>query len=63
MTTTFPGESAEYRAARDLLPAHETDLRRITEAVAAERRALPPGGVVPEDYVFRSAGGRGGSGG
>jgi predicted dithiol-disulfide oxidoreductase (DUF899 family) len=57
LTTTFPGESSEYRAARDRLLAHETDLRRITEAVAAERRALPPGGVVPEDYVFRSAGG------
>jgi predicted dithiol-disulfide oxidoreductase (DUF899 family) len=26
------------------------------EAVAEARRALPPGGVVPEDYVFRGAG-------
>ncbi len=26
------------------------------EAVAAARRALPPGGVVPEDYVFRGRG-------
>jgi predicted dithiol-disulfide oxidoreductase (DUF899 family) len=57
MTTTFPGESVEYRAARDRLLAHEVDLRRITEEIAAERRALPPGGVVPEDYVFRSADG------
>jgi predicted dithiol-disulfide oxidoreductase (DUF899 family) len=27
-------------------------LRRQIEAVAAQRRALPPGGEVPEDYVF-----------
>jgi predicted dithiol-disulfide oxidoreductase (DUF899 family) len=56
MTISFPGESAEYRAARDRLLEHERDLRRATEAVAAARRALPPGGVVPEDYVFRGAG-------
>jgi predicted dithiol-disulfide oxidoreductase (DUF899 family) len=31
-------------------------LRRATEAVAASRRALPPGGPVPEDYVFQGAG-------
>ena len=49
---SFPGESAEYRAARERLLQSEIALRRQTEAVAAERRALPPGGVVPEDYVF-----------
>ena len=48
----FPGESAEYRAARDQLLEAEIALRRQTEAVAAQRRALPPGGQVPEDYVF-----------
>jgi len=48
----FPGESAEYRAARDRLLEAEIALRRQTEAVAAQRRALPPGGPVPEDYVF-----------
>jgi predicted dithiol-disulfide oxidoreductase (DUF899 family) len=48
----FPGESAEYRAARDRLLAAEVALRRQAEAVAAERRALPPGGLVPEDYLF-----------
>src|SRR5687767_14530526 len=26
------------------------------EAVAAARRELPPGGVIPEDYVFQGAG-------
>ncbi|MGZ6040527.1 MAG: DUF899 family protein [Phenylobacterium sp.] len=48
----FPGESAAYRAARDRLLEAEIALRRQTEAVAAQRRALPPGGVVPQDYVF-----------
>jgi predicted dithiol-disulfide oxidoreductase (DUF899 family) len=56
MSITFPGESAEYRAARDRLLAQEIELRRAMEAVAATRRALPPGGVVPEDYVFRGSG-------
>jgi predicted dithiol-disulfide oxidoreductase (DUF899 family) len=57
MTVTFPGESAEYRAARDRLLAQEAELRRATEAVAAARRALPAGGRVPEDYVFQGASG------
>ena len=52
MGITFPGESAEYRAARDRLLAQEIELRRAMEAVAAARRALPPGGAVPEDYAF-----------
>lgn len=54
---TFPGESAEYRAARDRLLQQEVELRRAMEAVAEARRQLPPGGVVPEDYVFQSAAG------
>src|ERR671936_2300174 len=49
----FPGESEEYRAARNRLLEQEIELRRLTEAVAAARRALPPGGAVPEDYVFQ----------
>jgi predicted dithiol-disulfide oxidoreductase (DUF899 family) len=53
MTITFPGESAEYRAARDRLLDREVELRRAMEAVAGARRRLPPGGVVPEDYVFQ----------
>src|SRR3954470_2903220 len=58
MDITFPGESAEYRAARDRLLEREAELRRAMEAVAGERRALPPGGVVPQDYVFAGAEGR-----
>src|SRR4051794_7710427 len=55
MDLAFPGESPEYRAARDRLLEQEIELRRAMEAVAAARRALPPGGVVPEDYVFQGA--------
>jgi predicted dithiol-disulfide oxidoreductase (DUF899 family) len=56
MSTTFPGESAEYRAARDRLLEQEIELRRAMEAVAAARRELPPGGPIPEDYVFQGTG-------
>jgi len=55
--TRFPGETAKYRAARDKLLKSEIALRRHAEAVAAERRKLPLGGGLPEDYVFESADG------
>jgi predicted dithiol-disulfide oxidoreductase (DUF899 family) len=48
----FPGESAAYRAARNALLDEEMELRRQIEHVAAQRRALPPGGVLPQDYTF-----------
>ena len=56
MDVTFPGESAEYRAARNDLLTKEIELRREMEAVAEARRELPPGGEVPEDYVFQGEG-------
>jgi predicted dithiol-disulfide oxidoreductase (DUF899 family) len=56
MSMTSPGESAEYRAARDRLLQREIELRRAMESVAEARRELPPGAVVPEDYVFQGAG-------
>jgi predicted dithiol-disulfide oxidoreductase (DUF899 family) len=52
----FPGESPDYREARNALLDAEIALRRQTEAVAAMRRALPPGGTVPQDYVFERIG-------
>ncbi len=55
MSTVFPGESTEYRAARERLLEQEVELRRVMEAVAAARRDLPRGGVIPEDYVFGEA--------
>ena len=53
----FPGESPRYRASRDKLLKREMALRRETEAVAAERRKLPLGGLLKEDYVFEGAAG------
>jgi predicted dithiol-disulfide oxidoreductase (DUF899 family) len=50
----FPNESAEYRAARTALLAEEIELRRHIERVAAQRRALPPGGEVTGDYRFQT---------
>jgi len=52
---TFPGESAEYRAARDELLRAEVELRRHIERIAEQRRALPPGGNLKEDYSFEAA--------
>ncbi len=54
----MPNESAEYRAARTALLAEEIELRRHIERVAAQRRALPPGGAVRGDYRFRGEDGR-----
>ncbi|MEO7887590.1 MAG: DUF899 family protein [Polaromonas sp.] len=48
----FPNESDDYRQARNALLAEEIELRRHIEKVAGQRRALPPGGVVPMDYRF-----------
>jgi predicted dithiol-disulfide oxidoreductase (DUF899 family) len=56
MTIRFPGESEEYRAARNDLLVEEIQLRRAMEAVAASRRRLPSGGIVPEDYAFDGTG-------
>ena len=53
--TRFPGESEEYRRERNRLLAAEARLRRAIEEVAAQRRALPPGGVVADDYLFEEA--------
>ncbi|NIV74564.1 MAG: DUF899 domain-containing protein, partial [Gammaproteobacteria bacterium] len=56
MAVSFPGESQEYRAARNRLLEQEIELRRATESVATARRRLPPGGVVPQDYGFQGKG-------
>ncbi|MGH9117948.1 MAG: DUF899 family protein [Acidimicrobiales bacterium] len=47
-----PGESDDYRSARQELLAEEIELRRHAERVAALRRSLPPGGEVPQEYRF-----------
>jgi len=53
----YPSESAEYRRARAALLAEEIELRRHIERVAAQRRALPPGGEA-RDYRFRDEAGK-----
>lgn len=54
MAITFANETPEYRLARDRLLDDELALRRQMEAVAAKRRALPPGPPVAEDYAFEA---------
>ncbi len=56
-STPYPNDSAEYRAARTALLAEEIELRRHIERVAAQRRALPPGGEA-RAYAFRDEAGR-----
>lgn len=51
----YPNESVEYRAARDALLEAEKSLAAQVKAVAAQRRELPRGGKITEDYVFVSA--------
>jgi predicted dithiol-disulfide oxidoreductase (DUF899 family) len=57
---SFPGEDPAYRSARNALLEEEIALRRQVERVSAQRRALPPGGLVREDYVFEGLGVDGG---
>lgn len=55
----YPNESAAYRRARNALLTNEIALRKQIEAVAAQRRALPPGGEVAQDYIFERIGANG----
>lgn len=54
----YPGESDNYRTARNELLDAEISLRRQVEQVAEMRRQLPLGGAVREDYVFEDATGQ-----
>src|SRR5262245_18990211 len=56
MSVRFPGESPDYRAARNRLLEQEIELRRMIEAVAVARRSLPRGGEIPQDYLFQERG-------
>ncbi len=53
---TFPNESEAYREARNELLDAEEALRAHVEKVAEQRRGLPLGGEVKEDYVFEELG-------
>ena len=48
----FPNETPTYRAARNKLLKAESDLRAAVETVAEQRRELPLGGLISEDYCF-----------
>lgn len=54
MGIRYPGESQNYRSARDLLLQEEIALRGQIERVAELRRNLPEGGQLQDDYEFTS---------
>jgi predicted dithiol-disulfide oxidoreductase (DUF899 family) len=58
MPLSYPNESDAYRSARNDLLEAEIALRAQIEAVAAKRRALPPGGELSQDYAFTGTDGR-----
>lgn len=49
----FPQESADYAKAREALLAEEIEFRRHQTHLAAQRRALPPGPVIDQDWRFK----------
>jgi predicted dithiol-disulfide oxidoreductase (DUF899 family) len=53
----FPGESAEYREAREALLAEEIEFRRHMTRLVEQRRALPPGPVIEKNYRFKDENG------
>jgi predicted dithiol-disulfide oxidoreductase (DUF899 family) len=53
----FPNENAEYRTARNALLVEEIELRRQLERLAVQRRALPAGGEIPQDFELVSESG------
>jgi predicted dithiol-disulfide oxidoreductase (DUF899 family) len=55
--TPFPGESAEYRKAREALVTEEIEFRRHMTRLAEQRRTLPPGPVIEKNYRFKDANG------
>ncbi len=52
MELRYPNETIEYRQARDALATEEQDLIRRVKAVAEQRRNLPLGGRLKENYAF-----------
>src|SRR6201995_1027052 len=56
MGIQFANEWTDYRKSRDELLDAEIALRRQMQSVADQRRALPPGPAVKEDYAFDGLG-------
>jgi predicted dithiol-disulfide oxidoreductase (DUF899 family) len=55
--TPFPGESEDYRKARQALLTEEIEFRRHMTRLTEQRRALPPGPVIEKDYRFKDENG------
>ncbi|MBV9046117.1 MAG: DUF899 family protein [Alphaproteobacteria bacterium] len=55
--TPFPGQSEEYRRAREALLAEEIEFRRHLTRLTERRMALPPGPVIEKNYRFKDASG------
>jgi predicted dithiol-disulfide oxidoreductase (DUF899 family) len=53
----FAGESEAYSQARKKLLAEEIEFRRHMTRLSEQRRALPPGPVIPTSYRFKLADG------
>lgn len=47
------GESKDYTVARKALLEAEIEERRVMTRVVEQRRALPPGPVIPDDWKFK----------
>ena len=53
----FPGQTEEYRKAREALLAEEIEFRRHLTRLTEQRMALPPGPVIEKNYRFKDANG------
>lgn len=53
----FPGETAEYRQARQALLREEIEFRRQMTRLVELRQSLPDGPVIEKDYRFKDANG------
>lgn len=53
----FPGETAEYRKARQALLREEIEFRRQMTRLVEQRRSLPDGPVIEKNYRFKDANG------
>ncbi len=49
----FPGESSQYRTARNSLLKAEIELRQKIEDINNMRMQLPLGGKIKQDYIFK----------
>ena len=53
----FPGESDDYRKAREKLLTEEIEFRRHMTRLSEQRKALPPGPIIEKNYRFKNENG------